>query len=165
MYMTIVSPPSLVIHHLTSSPPPNEKPLLHSGELLLAFWLTGAASVGGLLLAYSKGWVRMVGDGGIVIVVIVAPHVHPTSSCWQQWLGCCCCIIIIGGAKCSCYCWCLLLPSLLLPVCTLQAMTRVVGCCWWGFSWYCQLCALVIHPMSSGLQAWGRCVDVGVKGG
>jgi hypothetical protein len=37
---------------LTSPLPPSEKPLLHSGKLLLAFWLAGAAGVGGVRLAY-----------------------------------------------------------------------------------------------------------------
>ena len=67
--------PSIEILHHPCPAPPNEKPLLLSGELLLTIWLAGAADVGGL-----HSWIeRGGGDAGWCVVVITQCQ-HSTHS-------------------------------------------------------------------------------------
>ena len=78
--------PSIEILHHPCPAPPNKKPLLLSGELLLMIWLAGAADVGGLHSWTERGGVML---GGALLSspgVSIPPTAHPTSSCSRSWV-------------------------------------------------------------------------------
>ena len=78
--------PSIEILHHPCPAPPNEKPLLLSGELLLIIWLAGPADVGGLHSWIEQGGVML---GGALLLspgVSIPPTAHPTSSCSRSWV-------------------------------------------------------------------------------